>query len=212
MKICSACLLGIKCRYDGKEKKNRKVINHSRKEILIPVCPEQLGGLSTPREPAEQRGKKVFTKSGKDVSKNFKKGAEQVLEIAKLYGIKEAILKQRSPSCGNGQIYDGTFSGKTIKGDGVTASLLKKNGINYEREKILSESFEGEQKGRNKVDFLIENKIILEVKAKPFITKEDYYQIRRYLDCLSKKLGILVNMRRYYVRPKRILNSDVSQD
>ena len=78
MKICSACLLGIKCRYDGKDKKNKKVINLSKKEILIPVCPEQLGGLSTPREPAEQKGKKVFTKSGKNVSKNFEKGAREV--------------------------------------------------------------------------------------------------------------------------------------
>ncbi len=137
MKICSACLLGIKCRYDGKEKRNRKVINLSRKEILIPVCPEQLGGLSTPREPAEQKGKKVFTKSGRDVSKNFEKGAEQVLKIAKLYGVKEVILKQRSPSCGCGQIYDGTFSGKIIKGDGVTTSLLKKNGIKVITEEDL---------------------------------------------------------------------------
>lgn len=89
---------------------------------------------------------------------------------------------------------------------------LKKNSVNYEREKVLPESFDGEQRGRNKVDFLIENKIILEVKAKPFITKEDYFQTRRYLDCLSKKLGILVNMRRYYVNPKRILNSGVSHN
>lgn len=89
---------------------------------------------------------------------------------------------------------------------------LKKNNINYEREKILPESFDGEQKGRNKVDFLIDDKIILEIKAKPFVTKEDYYQIRRYLDCLGKKLGILVNMRRYYVSPKRILNPNVSHN
>lgn len=134
MKICSACLLGIKCRYDGKEKGNKKVIELSKREILIPVCPEQLGGLSTPREAAEQKGEKVFTKSRKDVSKNFEKGAKQVLKIVKLYGIKEAILKQRSPSCGCGQIYDGTFSKKIIKGDGVMAALLKKNGI-----KVISE-------------------------------------------------------------------------
>jgi len=129
IKICSACLLGIECRYDGEEKKNKKVVSLSQKEILMPVCPEQLGGLSTPREPAEQKGKRVFTKSGKDVSENFKRGAKQVLRIAKLYDIKEAILKQRSPSCGCGQIYDGTFSGRIIKGDGVATSLLKKNGI-----------------------------------------------------------------------------------
>lgn len=129
MKICSACLLGIKCRYDGKVKRNGKAINLFKKETLIPVCPEQLGGLPTPREPSEQKGKKIFTKSGKDVSKNFEKGAKEVLKIAKLYNIKEAILKQRSPSCGCGQIHDGTFSGRVIKGDGVTAALLRKNGI-----------------------------------------------------------------------------------
>ncbi len=137
MKICSACLLGIKCRYDGKDKKNKKVINLSKKEILIPVCPEQLGGLSTPREPAEQKGKKVFTKSGKNVSKNFEKGAREVLKIVKLYCVKEAILKQKSPSCGCGQIYNGTFSGKIIKGDGVTTSLLKKNEIKVITEEDL---------------------------------------------------------------------------
>jgi len=134
MKLCSACLLGIKCRYDGKNKPNKKVLELAKKEILIPVCPEQLGGLSTPREPAEQKGKKVITKSGKDVTKNFVRGAKQVLKIAKLFGIKEAILKQRSPSCGCGQIYDGTFTGTIIEGDGVTASLLKKQGI-----KVVSE-------------------------------------------------------------------------
>lgn len=134
MKLCSACLLGIKCRYDGKSKRNRKAIELTKKEILIPVCPEQLGGLVTPREPAEQREKKVFTKSGKDVTQNFKKGAKEALKIAKLFGIKEAILKQKSPSCGCGKIYDGTFTGKLIKSDGVTTSLLKKNKI-----KVISE-------------------------------------------------------------------------
>lgn len=134
MKICSACLLGIKCRYNGLSKTNAKVIALSKKEILIPVCPEQLGGLSTPREPAEQKGKKVFTCSGENVSESFTAGAKQVLEMAKLYNIKQAILKQKSPSCGCGKIYDGTFSDKLIKGDGVTTALLKKNGI-----KVISE-------------------------------------------------------------------------
>jgi len=89
---------------------------------------------------------------------------------------------------------------------------LKKNNIDYEREKVLPESFDGEQKGRNKVDFLIENSIVLEIKAKPFITKEDYFQVRRYLDSLNKKLGILSNMRQYYINPKRVLNSNISHD
>jgi len=134
MKLCSACLLGIKCRYDGKRKLNKKVIELLKKEILIPVCPEQLGGLPTPREPAEQKEKRVITKFGKDVTRNFERGAKQVLGLAKLYGIKEAVLKQGSPSCGCGQIYDGTFSGRVIRGDGVTTAILKRNGI-----KVVSE-------------------------------------------------------------------------
>jgi len=132
--LVSACLLGIKCRYDGKSKPNKKVLKLAKEKILIPVCPEILGGLPTPREPAEQKGKRVITKSGKDVTKYFKKGAKEVLKIAKILGVKKAILKQKSPSCGCGKIYDGTFSDKIIKGDGVTTKLLKKHKI-----KVISE-------------------------------------------------------------------------
>jgi len=134
MRLCSACLVGIKCRYDQKSKSYEKVVSLAGKEILIPICPEQLGGLSTPREPAEQKGGKVISISGKDVTENFEVGAEEVLKIARIFGVKEAILKQRSPSCGSGQIYDGTFSKTLIQGDGVTAALLKRNGI-----KVISE-------------------------------------------------------------------------
>jgi len=134
LKLCSACLLGMNCRYNGKNKLNKKVLRLTKKEILIPVCPEIFGGLPTPREPAEQRGKTVITKTGKDVTEYFKKGAKEVLKIAKLFNAKEAILKQESPSCGSGKIFDGTFSGKIIKGEGVTTALLKKNKI-----KVLSE-------------------------------------------------------------------------
>lgn len=137
VKICSACLLGINCRYDGRTKPNKKAIQLCKEGTLIPVCPEQLGGLSTPRVPSEQKGKRVFNKFGKDVSRQFSKGATEVLKIAKMFGAKEAILKQRSPSCGCGQIYDGTFSGKIIKGDGVTTSLLKKNKIKVITEEDL---------------------------------------------------------------------------
>ena len=129
MKLCSACLLGVKCRYDGMSKPNDKVISMAKKEPLIPVCPEQLGGLPTPREESERRGKNVVTKSGKNITKDFERGAEEVLKIARLFNVKEAIFKQRSPSCGCGQIYDGTFSGTITRGDGVTTELLKKNGI-----------------------------------------------------------------------------------
>ncbi|MEM2336895.1 MAG: DUF523 domain-containing protein [Candidatus Bathyarchaeia archaeon] len=137
MKLCSACLLGIKCRYDGRDALNEKVIELLKTEILIPVCPEQLGGLPTPREPAEIRDERVITRSGKDVTENFKRGAEEVLKIAKLFDIKEAVLKQGSPSCGCGRIYNGTFSGKTVKGYGITTALLKKHGIKVITEEDL---------------------------------------------------------------------------
>lgn len=141
--LCSACLLGVKCRYDGQGKPNEKVIGLLSKEILIPVCPEQLGGLSTPRTPAEITGQgglvldgktKVMTKTGGDVTENFVRGAEEALRIAKVFGARKAILKQKSPSCGCGKIYDGTFSDKLVAGDGVAAALLKRNGI-----KVISE-------------------------------------------------------------------------
>lgn len=144
MKLCSACLLGIRCRYDGRSKPNEKVVELSKKEILIPVCPEQLGGLSTPRIPQEIQGCsgekvldgecKVLNKNNEDVTDKFIKGAEETLKIVQLVGAKESIGKSKSPSCGCGQIYDGTFSGKLIKGDGVTAALLKRSGI-----KVISE-------------------------------------------------------------------------
>ncbi|MFZ2193768.1 MAG: DUF523 domain-containing protein [Candidatus Moraniibacteriota bacterium] len=129
MKLCSACLLGINCRYNGEAKPNKKVLELLEKEVLIPVCPEQLGGLPIPRGPYELKDGRVVTNDGKDVTKEFQKGAKEVLKIAKLFNVKEAILKQKSPSCGCGQIYDGTFSGKIISGYGITTDLLRKNGI-----------------------------------------------------------------------------------
>jgi len=134
MKLVSACLAGKKCRWNGESRPCQKVIDLVKQGKAIPVCPEQLGGLITPRLPAEQNGNKVFTKEGEDVTLQFNKGAEEVLKIAKSINCCEAILKSKSPSCGSGKIYDGTFSGKLIKGDGVTAKLLKKNNI-----KVLTE-------------------------------------------------------------------------
>jgi len=129
MKIVSACLAGIKCKWDGKAKPCQKVIQLVGQGKAIPVCPEQLGGLTTPRVPAEQRGNKVFTKGEKDVTVQFKKGAKEALKIAKLANCNEAILKSKSPSCGSGKIYDGTFSGKLIDGDGICAKIFKENNI-----------------------------------------------------------------------------------
>lgn len=132
MKLISACLLGINCKYNGGNNRNGKAVELSKEEILIPICPEQLGGLPTPRERAEQKGKKVFSESGKNIAAEFARGAKEVLKIAELYGVKVAILKQRSPSCGSGSLK--LMSGEIIKGDGVTTALLKQNGI-----KVISE-------------------------------------------------------------------------
>lgn len=134
MKIVSACLAGIKSRYDGQANPCQKVIDLVEQGKAVPVCPEQLGGLPTPREPAEQRKGKIVTEKGQEVTKEFKRGAAEGLKIAELVNCQEAILASRSPSCGSGKIYDGTFSRKLIKGDGVFASLLKKKGI-----KVLTE-------------------------------------------------------------------------
>ena len=129
--LISACLAGINCKFNGENNLlNRDVLDEiSKKYHLLFICPEVFGGLSTPREPAEMKGGLVVTKTAKDVSENFKFGAEICLKIAKLNGCKKAILKARSPSCGSGQIYDGSFSKKLIFGDGVAAKLLKENGI-----------------------------------------------------------------------------------
>lgn len=129
--LISACLAGINCKFNGENNLlDRGVLNEiSKRYHLLFICPEVFGGLSTPREPAEMKGGLVVTKTAKDVSENFKFGAEICLKIAKLNGCKKAILKARSPSCGSGQIYDGSFSKKLIFGDGVAAKLLKENEI-----------------------------------------------------------------------------------
>ena len=127
--LVSACLLGCPCRYDGKSKPNDAVLALMEHHTLIPICPEQMGGLATPRVPAERKDGGVFTERGGDVTEQYRRGAEEALRLAQLYGCKYAILKERSPSCGNGQIYDGSFSRRLIEGDGVTAQLLKAHGI-----------------------------------------------------------------------------------
>ena len=129
--LVSACLLGVCCRYDGKGNANEAILSLMNREdiTLIPVCPEQLGGMVTPRIPSERKDGRVYNRAGEDVTHHFLRGAEEALRIAKLYGCRTAILKERSPSCGCGRVYDGSFSGKLTEGDGVTAELLKKEGI-----------------------------------------------------------------------------------
>ncbi len=127
--LVSACLLGVPCRYDAASKAVPGLEALQDRYRFIPVCPEQLGGLATPRAPAEQVAEKVMTADGTDVTAAYTAGAEEVLRLAKICGCKKALLKERSPSCGCREIYDGTFSRKLISGMGVTARLLKKNGL-----------------------------------------------------------------------------------
>ena len=127
--LVSACLLGINCKYDGTNNKNDKVLEYLKDKEVIPICPEIMGGLPTPRTPSEILKDKVISKDNNDVTNNFYKGAEEVLYLAKLLNVKKALLKAKSPSCGVGEIYDGTFTHTKIKGDGITTRLLKENNI-----------------------------------------------------------------------------------
>lgn len=133
--LVSACLLGISCRYDGKSKPVDAVIALKDKYELIPVCAEVLGGLPTPRIGAEIVGNKVLRRDGYDVTYEYHKGASEALKIAIKNDCKIAILKSKSPSCGKGKIYDGTFKRVLTDGNGVLANLLIENGI-----KVLSET------------------------------------------------------------------------
>lgn len=137
--LVSACLLGANCKYSGGS--NRCPGLDALKEYyqLIPVCPEQLGGLPTPRPPAECQGEAVINKEGTDVTSQFQRGAEEALRLGRYFGCEEAILKSRSPSCGCGEIYDGTFTGTLIPGDGITAKLLRRNGFRLFSEERLPE-------------------------------------------------------------------------
>ena len=127
--LISACLLGIPCRYDGASKPHPLAKALAETHHLVPVCPEQLGGLATPRPPAERQGDRVTARTGADVTAAYRRGAEAALELCRLLDVQAAVLKERSPSCGHGEIYDGTFSGTRIPGDGVTAELLSAHGI-----------------------------------------------------------------------------------
>ena len=131
--IVSACLAGVKCKYNGESNKNDTVCRLVKEGRAIALCPEVLGGLPIPRVPCEiiysGNKRKVLNRDGQDVTENFVTGAKKTLEIAKLVDAKVAILKSKSPSCGFGKIYDGTFSGRLIDGNGVTSQLLVDNGI-----------------------------------------------------------------------------------
>lgn len=137
MRLVSACLLGLRCRYDGGSNERSQVVALLDRETLIPVCPEQLGGLPTPRPASEIVRGRVLTPSGEDQTEAYQRGAEETVALAQRLGVTEAILKQRSPSCGCGQLYDGSFSGRVTTGDGITTAFLKNHGIRVISEEEL---------------------------------------------------------------------------
>ena len=141
MILVSSCLAGINCKYNGGNNYNEKIFNLVKEGKAIPVCAEQLGGLTTPRIASEIKyidGKRhVINKAGEDVTSQFEKGAQEILDLAKKLNVTKAILKARSPSCGKGKIYNGEFDGKLVDGNGILADLLIENGI----EVITEEEF-----------------------------------------------------------------------
>lgn len=137
--LVSHCFLGEPCRYDGQSRLDRQIVElHRAGHQVIPVCPELLGGLDVPRSPAEiQPDGRVLTRDGQDVTAAYRAGAERVLEIAREHNCTVAVLKARSPSCGSGKIYDGTFTHTLKSGWGVAARLLAEAGIEVMDEEHL---------------------------------------------------------------------------
>lgn len=137
--LVSACLLGVNCRYKGDGQKLEGIERLMEHAELIPVCPEVYGGLPTPRTPAERCGDRVCMRDGTDVTMQFHRGAQEAVSLAKLFDVKYALLKERSPSCGAGEIYDGSFTGSRTRGNGVAAEYLMKNGVKVYGESRLEE-------------------------------------------------------------------------
>ena len=127
--VVSACLAGRRCKYNGGSNPCDQVVRLVKEGKALPVCPESLSGLPCPREPSERIGDKFFSKSGKDITEEFCKGTNQALKISLESGARKAIVKSRSPSCGFGSIYDGSFSGKVTSGNGIWTESLIRNGF-----------------------------------------------------------------------------------
>ena len=141
--LISACLLGVSCRYDGASKPHSLAAALARCHELVPVCPEQLGGLASPREPSARRGGRYYSRSGEDVTAQYLRGAAETWKLAKLFDCPAALMKERSPSCGFGKIYDGSFSGVLIPGNGAAAELLARRGVLVYAESRIQELLGG---------------------------------------------------------------------
>ena len=140
--LISACLLGCRCRYDGASRPQPWIAALAERHTLVPVCPEVLGGLPIPHEPSERVGDRVLSRLGEDVTAAFRLGAEKTLEIARRRGARLAVLKERSPSCGWGAVYDGAFTGTVVPGNGVAAELLARGGVSIYGESRIRELLE----------------------------------------------------------------------
>jgi uncharacterized protein YbbK (DUF523 family) len=136
--LVSACLAGIRCRYNGEVESFEPVVDLVRRGRAVPFCPEVFGGLPTPRNPCEIRDGRVVEADGTDRTAEYRRGAEEGLRLAQLMGCREAVLKARSPSCGSGEVYDGTFASVRVAGDGLFARLLKEHGITVRTEEDLA--------------------------------------------------------------------------
>ncbi|QRN86905.1 DUF523 domain-containing protein [Clostridia bacterium] len=148
MVLISSCLLGVRCRYDAKAvEPHPEALRIFKQGSALVLCPEMLGGLSCPRDPAEiQSDGRIMTESGEDVTEEFLFGAKKVLEVCLSLGVKKAYLKERSPSCGSSKVYDGTFSRTLIPGWGVCAALLREHGIEVAGEDELDHIYAEKQK------------------------------------------------------------------
>jgi Uncharacterized conserved protein len=159
--VISACLCGVNCRYNGKSSLDEKALKILKEDKALLICPEELGGMNTPRNPHEIKGGTgadvldgkavVIGNEGEESTDRFIKGAKEAYRIAKNADVKFAILKSRSPSCGHGKIYDGNFNGNKIDGNGVTAELFMRNGISVITEEELDE---------NLVEKILDNKFV----------------------------------------------------
>lgn len=137
--LVSACLLGLDCRYCGTGKYISELEDLKRDFQFIPICPEQLGGLPTPRSPVELKEGRAVNQEGGDCTEQFIKGGEEACKLADYFDCRAAVLKANSPSCGYGQIYDGNFQGKLTTGHGITAEMLAKKGLRIYSENNLAE-------------------------------------------------------------------------
>lgn len=139
MIVVSACLAGVECRYNGQAFPVPAIVDMVKRGQAIPICPELLGNLPIPRPSGERREGRIFSRDGEDVTAEYECGAKTALSIVKLVNADKVILKSKSPTCGCGQIYDGSFSGNLIPGDGIFAELLKENHIAVYNENQLDE-------------------------------------------------------------------------